>query len=195
MKKIRTIAIMLIILSNNMIMKTTLAQTPTPSKFNIKENKTKNRKHKKHAPYQKYKHLPKWKTTVRNIPKTAIVLQHHNVKYHYHSGIFYLKKPNGYIISKPPIGLIIKSLPTESIHISINDKNIYYYYGGFYEKASTNIEYIVIEPPIGATINALPEGYEVKIFNNERYYLFEGILYKNVISENGANLYEVTHIE
>jgi hypothetical protein len=88
----------------------------------------------------------------------ALPVGHHNVhhhghSYHYHSGYYYRRVYHGgdvvYVGIYPPVGIVIRHLPTGYYRYD-DDDDVYYVYNNVYYKAGTKsgeTTYIVVDPP------------------------------------------------
>jgi hypothetical protein len=124
----------------------------------------------------RYVALPRWGSAVTVVPAGAIVVS----SYHFHNGVFYTKRNNGFVVVRPARGVRIHVLPVGYRTIIIGPKTYYYYYGTFYSKVVNGDEYEVIDAPEGAVVDALPDGYEVKTVNGNEYYVLDGVYYGEV---------------
>jgi hypothetical protein len=134
------------------------------------------RPHVNRKAHVRYAALPRWGTTVTVVPAGAIVIG----TYHFHNGVYYTKRNNGFVVVHPGRGIRIRVLPVGYRTIIIGPKSYYYYYGTFYSKVVNAEEYEVVEAPDGAIVDALPDGYEVKTKDGNEYYVLDGIYYGEV---------------
>lgn len=130
------------------------------------------------------------RTVVTTAPR-GHVIRHHNVDYRYDRGIFYRPQGNGFIATRPPLGLRITVLPPTYIRIYAGNRPYYYYDGIYYDNIGSN-SYEVIQPPLGARISQIPPYNEVVYLDGREYYLSEGTYYKVVQNNDGTLAYEVT---
>ena len=72
------------------------------------------------------------------------------VKYFYHGGVYYRKRPSGFVVVRAPIGAIIASLPIGFITFAVLGSTYYYYAGVYYQKVPSG--YVVVEVPPGAVV-------------------------------------------
>ena len=172
---------------------TLYAQRHRPNNHNgnyFNQNNRKN-KHKDITPHMKYKDMPIWGYSYN--------VNHHKSKnrvlagsrYHYHNGIFYKPVGNNYVISKAPIGVRVRSVPTGHIRFVLGTSVYFYYYGTYYIHAPRSNEYITVAPPVGARVDALPRGYRKVYIEDLVYYSFEGTYYKVVVDRYGEVWFEV----
>lgn len=127
----------------------------------------------------RYRHLPKYRSVVVNVPSGSIVVTRGINSYHYHGGVYYTKRDRGFVVVRPVGGIRIKALPVGHRLILTGKRKYYYYYGTFYTSVGQN-GYEVIDAPTGAVVEALPEGYEVVSRNDQEYYLLDEVYYQEV---------------
>jgi len=80
---------------------------------------------------------------IREVPKTALVVNYAGLAYRFDDGIWYEPRGPAFMVVAPPIGLIVSSLPTFSTVIARNGKLLLY----------SNDTYYLPRPDVG--------GYEV----------------------------------
>jgi hypothetical protein len=128
----------------------------------------------------RYAHLPRWGAPVAVVPAAAVVVRASNNVYHYHNGIFYAPRNNGFVVVRPIVGMRVRVLPVGYRTVVVSNRNYYYYYGSFYSRPATTNEYEVVDAPVGAIVDALPDGYEVKKIGDTEYYVLDGVYYAEV---------------
>jgi len=70
--------------------------------------------------------------------------------YYYRSGLFYYRRPRGYVVVGPPIGAIVPRLAIGFSTVWVGG-SFYYYYGNvFYRRVPTG--YVVVDPPRSTTV-------------------------------------------
>lgn len=134
------------------------------------------RTHVSRKAHVRYAALPRWGAAVTVVPAGAVVIN----SYHFHNGIFYSKRNNGFVVVRPVRGVRIRILPVGYRTIILGPRTYYYYYGTFYTKVVNAEEYEVVNAPEGAIVDALPDGYEVKTVNGNEYYVLDGVYYGEV---------------
>lgn len=143
------------------------------------------------SPSENYKKLPSRGTTVTKYKatKNAHYVKHGTVDYYFKKGVFYSYDPihKHYVVSRPPVGLRVPTIPQSRI-IYLHDVNYYYYYGVFYRRVASVYE--VVLPPVGAIVESIPDGYEQLMINGNTYYIVDGVQYKAVVY-HGEIWYEV----
>lgn len=79
------------------------------------------------------------------LPLGFALLAFAGMEYYYHRGIYYKKLPNGYIVTKPPLGAVVVRLPHGYITFRAGGGEYYYYNSVYYNRVPSG--YIVAEPP------------------------------------------------
>jgi hypothetical protein len=144
----------------------------------------------------RYASLPRWKSVVKVVPSTAIIIKTRKNPYYFHDGVYYAQRNNNYVVVRPARGIRIKTLPVGHRPFVLDQRNYFYYYGTFYIKSDNTDEYEVIDAPIGAVVDALPDGYEVKNIDGTEYYVLDDVYYAEVEDSSMADGigYEVVKI-
>ncbi|PTS94272.1 hypothetical protein DBR11_23740 [Pedobacter sp. HMWF019] len=127
-----------------------------------------------------YKNMPKWNAAAPSKPVAPIRLQAGKNPYYFSKGVYYTRKNNSYVVSRPPRGMRLKVLPVGYRTIPFGGLSYYYYFGTFYNLDPASNQYVVIDPPVGAIVDALPDGYEIQVVNGIEYYYFDGTYYAEV---------------
>jgi hypothetical protein len=122
----------------------------------------------------RYEHMPRWGSVVTVLPAGYLTIN----SYYYHSGIFYTRRNNGFVVIHPARGLRITTLPMGYRTIVIGPRVYYYYYGSYY--VANHGAFVVVDAPEGAVVDAIPDGYEVITKNNHEYYVLNGVYYGEV---------------
>ncbi len=83
--------------------------------------------------------------------KTVIIPRHYKTvvvkgkRYHHHKGKYYLKKPSGYVVVRPPRGAVVAVLPQGFTTVVIG-KTAYYRHSGIYYRRVPS-GYVVVKRP------------------------------------------------
>jgi hypothetical protein len=123
-----------------------------------------------------YAHMPRWGSTVTVLPAGFLTFN----SYYYHSGVYYTKRNNGFVVVRPARGLRITMLPAGYRRILVGPRVYYYHYGIFYTKVVNHNQYEIVDAPEGAVVHALPDGYVVKTVNDHEYYVLDGVYFGEV---------------
>ncbi len=83
---------------------------------------------------------------VRTIPRNYVTIRYGRVPYYYGDGVFYRHVGISYIVSAPPIGFVVTSLPDYQV-VAINGDTYFVYNGVYYRQVPTGYE-VVSESPI-----------------------------------------------
>lgn len=127
-----------------------------------------------HRPQPDYRHYDRdhyrprpVKHVVHYIPSRHAVILHGHERYHYYSGRYYRPWNSGFILVRPPLGLIVMSLPIGH-RVFISAGIPYFVFGDvYYRQVPTG--YQVVEPIRDPVVN-LPERVSVNIdLLNVRY--------------------------
>lgn len=127
---------------------------------------------------------------IRTMPPTAVVVVHGRYRYHYCDGFYYAARPEGYVIVRPPAGIVITVLPVNSIRITVAAGGVFFYNGGIFYRESEG-GYKTVTPPAGARVPGLPENAEKVNVEGKIFYEDNGTLYQKVETETGF-AYEVS---
>jgi hypothetical protein len=102
--------------------------------------------HRKHSPQVRHdrKHSPVIKHIVHTIPTRHAVILHGRDRYHYHSGRFYRPWSSGFVLVRPPIGLVVLNIPLGS-RIIFSAGITYHVFGDVYYRR-VPAGYQVVEP-------------------------------------------------
>jgi len=142
-----------------------------------------------------YRNLPRYRSTIKVVPRGAVMVRTNGISYHYLDGIYYRPNASAFVIARPRVGLRVRTLPAARRRILLNNNTYFYYYGTFYTQKDD--EYEVVEAPEGALVNAIPEGYEVIEKDGTEYYELDGVYYQEVETDEieGEVGYEVVRLE
>ncbi len=101
-------------------------------------------------------------------------------------GVYYLAAPgaNRYVVVRPPVGVVVPSLPADYLIATINDVEYYFYDDTWYDMGLH-----VIDVPVGGFIENLPSESEVVVIDGVRYYRVGEVYYREVLRD-GRTVYE-----
>jgi len=94
--------------------------------------------------------VPHYGKVFVNAPAGHRTIRAGGVKYFYHGGIYYQKRPSGFVVVRAPIGAIIATLPIGFITFVVGGSTYYHYAGVYYQQVPSG--YVVVETPPGAVI-------------------------------------------
>jgi hypothetical protein len=96
---------------------------------------------------------------VRSPPPRASITYWGGVGYRYYDGIWYTGGPRGYVVVRPPIGIVITDRPALATVLAIGGLS-YLYANGVYYREQPGVGYEVVPPPVeGATPGAPDKTY------------------------------------
>jgi len=77
------------------------------------------------------------------------------VRYRYHRGVFYRKRPFGYIVVRAPVGAVVAAIPIGFVTFVVGTDSYYYYGGVYYQRVPSG--YVVVEPPpVAVSVDETP---------------------------------------
>jgi hypothetical protein len=126
---------------------------------------------------------------VRTIPTTSVTIAYGHSRYYYYGGVYYVQRPEGYVVINPPVGVIITVPPAGFVRVTAYSCPYLYFEGIFYKEVPEG--YKIVTPPVGAQIPKIPEGAEKVSIEGKIFYEYHGTLYKKVETETGF-AYEVS---
>lgn len=109
------------------------------------------RKHR--LPKSRYiiKHpVPHYGRVFVNAPAGHRTILYGGISYLFHNGIYYQKRPSGFVVVRAPIGAIITTLPIGFITFLVGGSTYFYYAGVYYQQIPSG--YVVVEAPPGAVV-------------------------------------------
>ncbi|MBN2124741.1 MAG: SH3 domain-containing protein [Deltaproteobacteria bacterium] len=71
-------------------------------------------------------------------------------RYHYHDGIFYKRRPSGFLAVRAPVGALVFSIPLGSRAVVSAGITYYHHTGVYYRRAPRG--YLVVEPPVETVV-------------------------------------------
>lgn len=107
-----------------------------------------------------------------NLPRGYTEVRVGRDRYYTHRGVYYQRGPRGYVVVRPPRGLIVRVLPPHCSRIYVGS-SVYYRYGDvYYQQAPKG--YVVVDAP---TSSALPPPKPVEEYQSvwvgKQEYLFK----------------------
>lgn len=153
----------------------------------------------KHSPrvVKRYYGGPRYGYVVTKVPGRTTVVQFNGAEYHYHRGVYYIKKSGSFVVVHPAIGLRIRALPTGYSRIVVAGIPYFYYYGVYYRPVASTGEYTVVKPPVGIIVDTLPEGCKTEYIANSEYLVLNNVYYQKIktdLYESGIG-YKVTDVK
>ena len=121
-------------------------------------------------------------------------------RYFFHSGVWYQQAGPGYVVVRPPLGVVVPVLPPDYTVVSI--AGVPYYYANDIYYAAGPGGYVVAQPPVtaspvpgqiplpapmsaplsqsvpGYAVTELPPGNMAIMFSSQRYYYQAGVWYR-----------------
>ncbi len=70
--------------------------------------------------------------------------------YYYRSGLFYYRRPRGYVVVGPPVGAIVPRLAIGFSTVWVGGRFYYYFGNVFYRRVPSG--YVVVDPPTSTTV-------------------------------------------
>ena len=120
------------------------------------------------------------------IPKGAREIHHHGKTYRYHDGVYFRLINGAYRVVRPPVGLVIQTLPAHRDVIVIDGETYYVAEGVYYYRS--NDKYVVVEQPkvtskteqqyqAGHYYDELPTEAQPVTINNTQYFTYGGVFF------------------
>lgn len=107
----------------------------------------KHRPHRRHHSVHHYYHRPYISPL---LPLTFALVTIAGMHYYYHRGIYYRELPyKRYVVTEPPVGVVVTQLPPGYITFRSGGIEYYYYGDAYYNRAPSG--YIVVKPPYEAS--------------------------------------------
>ncbi len=117
------------------------------------------------------------------LPPTSVTIVHRHSQYYFHAGVYYIQRPEGYVVVNPPVGIMVTNLPSATLTFTFSSRAYFFIGGAFYIQIPGGFQ--IVNAPAGAKISQLPEGAEKVVVGDEIYYEQYGTLYKKVETEQG----------
>lgn len=96
---------------------------------------------------------PGW--AVRAPPPRASITFWGGVGYRYYDGIWYTGGPQGYVVVRPPIGIVVTDRPALATVLAIGGLS-YLYANGIYYREQPGVGYEVVPPPVDGDNTGMP---------------------------------------
>ena len=96
---------------------------------------------------------PGW--AVRAPPPRSNVTFWGGVRYNYFDGVWYTGAPHGYVVVRPPIGIVITDRPALASLLVIGGLS-YLYSNGVYYREQAGVGYEVVPPPVEGAVATAP---------------------------------------
>jgi hypothetical protein len=104
-------------------------------------------------------HYPRPGWAVRTPPPRASIIYWGGVDYRHYDGIWYTGGPRGYVVVRPPIGIVVTNRPALATVLVIGGLS-YLYANGIYYREQPGVGYEVVPPPVdGETIGPSGKSY------------------------------------
>lgn len=132
-----------------------------------------------------YYHRPGY--TIRTIPKVAISVSLGGLLFYYTDGIYYRHHNSGYMVTLPPIGLLVPVLPLGYVPFNVYGSRYYYYADVYYVWDIHHRAYRVVEAPEvksyqpGTIVDTLPDGAYTVTIDGVQYYRYDGVYFMQSI--------------
>ena len=101
---------------------------------------------------------------VRDVPKSATVINYAGLSYHYADGVWYEPRGPAYMVVSPPVGLVVPAVPSFSTPVESMGVTYYYANSAFYRQRPDLAGYEVVNDPSEAmpltanAVGATPSG-------------------------------------
>jgi hypothetical protein len=96
--------------------------------------------------------VPGWR--VQAMPQHSRVVFYGGVRYGFNDGVWYSPGPSGYLVVRPPYGVVVTDLPTFATVLTIGAASYWYANGIYYRGVPSGDGYEVVAPPVGGTAAA-----------------------------------------
>jgi hypothetical protein len=98
--------------------------------------------------YNHNRYYPKRGHVVKKLPRHHRVIKHRRERYFFDDGIWYRPAVNGFVVARPPIGLVVPVLPSFHTTIWVGSTPYYYADGVYYIWSAGERVYMVTDPPL-----------------------------------------------
>jgi hypothetical protein len=109
--------------------------------------------------------VPGWR--VHALPSHSRVVFYGGVRYSFFDGVWYSPGPSGFVVVRPPFGVVVSDLPTFATMLTIGAVSYWYANGVYYRPMRDGGGYEVVPAPVAAsttTLNAAPAGDKMFVY-------------------------------
>lgn len=127
---------------------------------------------------------------VHSLPRLAISLSLGALSFYYADGLYYRHHDSGFIVTVPPVGLVVHTLPV-GYTVFVHSGRTYYYYADVYYTWDTyRNAYRVVRPPVayydvefapGQVLDSLPDGAYSVTIDGAQYYHYADTYFMQAI--------------
>jgi hypothetical protein len=125
---------------------------------------------------------------VRRLPRLAVTLSLGGLFFYYADGLYYRHYNNTYIVTAPPVGLIVTTLPVGYTVFVLGGRTYYYYADVYYVWDTRRSGYRVVEAPLdystyqpGEIVDTLPDGARSVTIDGVQYYRYADVYFMQAI--------------
>jgi hypothetical protein len=135
-------------------------------------------------------------SVIASLPMGAVSVHIGATPYRYYRGMFYRPYGPQFIITTPPVGIIVPVLPPDCEPVFLNGMSYYRYNDTYYQPLSNNQGYQVIQTPQSAQSNdntstaPAETEYEKVVIDGKTYYKKGDTYYKALVNDSGEVTYE-----
>ncbi len=90
------------------------------------------------------------------LPPGSTAITFGNVRFYFHSGVWYRSGPSGYLVARPPVGIVIPVLPPGYTVVPVAGASYYYANDTYYAPAAGG--YAVVQAPAAGYVEAPATG-------------------------------------
>lgn len=102
-------------------------------------------------------YYPRRGSVIRELPHNHRVVRYHDHNYYFSGGVWFRPSAGRYVVSMPPVGMIVPFLPSAYTTVWVAGMPYYYAAGSYYVWAPEYRAYRVVELPTGAAVKEEPE--------------------------------------
>jgi len=133
-----------------------------------------------------YYHRPGY--VIRTLPRVAVTLSLGGLFFYYADGIYYRHAVSGFIVSVPPVGLFVPTLPPAHTVFIVDGHTYYYYADVYYVWDNSHTAYRVVNAPEvvgdyrpGDIVDTLPDGAYTVTIDGKQYYRYADVYFMQAI--------------